>query len=59
MTQELQDGTNNISKFIFEYWRDLKWEKYLFMNEVDPACSHLLEQHLRFSVLACTTVESF
>lgn len=48
MTQEWQDGTNNISKFIFEYWRDLKWEKYLFMNEVDPACSHLLEQHLRF-----------
>lgn len=56
MTQVLQDETN-ISKFIFEYWRDLKREKYLFMKEVDPECSHLLRWHLGFSVPA--DIESF
>lgn len=41
MTQRLQDETN-ISKFIFEYWRDLKREKYFLIEEVDPEYSHLL-----------------
>jgi len=50
MTQGLQDETI-ISEFIFESWRVLKQERYLFMEEVDPECSHL-QWHLRFSVPA-------
>lgn len=36
MTQGLQDETN-ISKFIFEYWRDLKREKYLQRKWIQSA----------------------